>query len=549
MPRRFLIYNFLGRAHDISDLFPNERFATFAAILSAAGHAVEIRDGANAETLADYPQAIVNDVERLHLHDTDTSAEYENLLHKESQLIAAGEFDLIFLNLWRGPGFRFTIHLAAELKRILPDIPLVGIGQSIDWLRESVLELAPALDAILYGLGYTAVRKLAQGEVLEELPNAVLRGESGLRFTRRVVEDDLDTLPLPRYEANVYKGIDGKIPVYPVALSNEACPHACPYCVRPASYGTDIRKKSLHGVVMEIRRLFDAHGVRHFRIADSTPPPGALTTLARELIKEGLDERKIVFSGFSRLDTGSAEDFALLKHAGMVSVFFGVETLDEENQRRIRKKIAFPQIRETLRSAHEAGLYTVASLIVPLPGETEASMQNTLVRLRELKPWLDSVIVNPAGVYPNTEWRAQPEANGIRLAADYDSVAPAYPIKFIQPLRYWPPFPFTYDLMGKCADQVSFQDIVSVFERFLGTVARGLGIDLLVRDYDIVAGRLLGISPRALVQEISRHFVEGNAKAVQELVRRARSSAADTKKSSSLQRDVTPSKAETETYT
>jgi hypothetical protein len=295
--------------------------------------------------------------------------------------------------------------------------------------------------------------------------------------------------------------------------------------VRPASYGTEVRKRDPRGTVREIRRLLDDHGVRHFRIADSTPPRGALASLAHALLAEGLDGRDIVFSGFSRLDTGSEEDFALLKRSGMEAVFFGLETLDEENQRRIRKPLPFPQVRETLRRAHEAGLFTVASLIVPLPGETAASLGNNLARLQELKPWLGSVLVNPAGVYPNTEWRARPETHGIRLADDYAIEAPAYPVKFVQPLRLWRPFPFSYDLMGKSAAQVTFQDIVGVFEGFLGSVARSLGIDVLVRDYDVVAGQLLGRPPAELVRELNRLFVSGDAEAVRGIVRRSRAAA------------------------
>ena len=102
-----------------------------------------------------------------------------------------------------------------------------------------------------------------------------------------------------------------------------------------------------------------------------------------------------------------------MAEAGILSLFFGLESLDDERLATLQKGFEYEAIRETLTRAHAAGIRTVGSFIFPTPGETEKSMQTTLAHLRELRPLLDSAVVLPAGVYPPTEWGVHPERYGI----------------------------------------------------------------------------------------------------------------------------------------
>ena len=75
-----------------------------------------------------------------------------------------------------------------------------------------------------------------------------------------------------------------------------------------------------------------------------------------------------------------------MRRAGFLSLFFGLESLDDEGLVRIRKGITYPEIRQTLEAAHGAGLFVVGSLIFPLPHESEASRDIALARIQELAP-------------------------------------------------------------------------------------------------------------------------------------------------------------------
>ena len=213
---------------------------------------------------------------------------------------------------------------------------------------------------------------------------------------------------------------------------------------------------------------------------------------------------EVALSAFSRVDVNSAEDFAVMRRAGILSLFFGLESLDDGMLVRLRKGTTYDAVRRTLAAAHGAGIFTVGCFIHPLPGETDASRDATLARIRELKPHLDSVLAVPAGIYPPTDWGRHPERYGIQLSANYLREAIIYPIKFEVPIERWRPFPFTYPLFGKTAERVTFADIgiLRVPDYYLlladwkrrnpSDLAREIVGGIMRRDYEGLRTLLLG---------------------------------------------------------
>ena len=516
--KKCLIYYFIGKANDLSDILPSERFATIAGIIKEKGHTVEIWDGANSITLLNHKKALLEDVERLNFEDTNTSKAYKDQMEIEYHKIINQKFDVIFVNLWRGPGFKFTIELIEKIKKNHPHIKIIAIGQGIDRIRELTFETAPNLDAVLYGLGYESILPIINNLKFEEIPNLIYKKEGKITFSKEKTTRNLNELPMPIYTEDVYKEIKGKIPVYPLTLSNEACPYNCPFCMRPASYGTDLFKKNIERTIAELKHLMFEYGIRHFRMIDSTPPYRALTEFAQAILDEGLDQYNIQFSGFSRLDASKGDDFKLLSKAGFKALFFGIETLDDTNQKNLNKVFSFERLKNTLQEVHDAGIITVGSFIFPLPKETEESMNNTLSRLRELKPILDSILIAPSGVFPNTDWRNNPEKYGIVCDEDYDQTFPSYPIKYVIPMRLWKPFPFRYEILGKPAKEVQFIDIVNLYEKFVNIVLNDIKIPMKCRDYDVVTAHLLGKENFESAQLFIDIFSDMNYTKMQEVI-------------------------------
>lgn len=515
MSKKYLVYNFSGELDDILHLFPSERLARITAILQEHGQ-VHLIDRANLDDLVDFGSAYMQNLGELSFHETNDL--YNSRLVQEAEDILSQNYDAIFLNLWHGTGFKFSIDLARYAKTKNPALKIYGIGQKIDWFKEHILSLSNnSLDALITGLGYDAVEAIACGEDVASCPNTITRKDANGRTNKREAIH-VDNYPLPIYDRSVYRNIERKLPIRVITLSNQACPNQCVFCVRPENYGAVNIQRDIESVLREVRQAYVQDGIRLFRIEDSTPPKGALTRFAQAVNESDL-AGQIRFTAFSRIDTNSQEDFASLRRAGCEALFFGIESLDDDNLKRLRKGITYAGIRQTLKLAHDAGIFTVGSFIVPIPGETQTSIENTLERLAEINPVLDSILALPATVYPPTKWGQAPEKYGIQLDDDYTERFVIYPIKYLIPLQQWPIPPFRYTVMGKSVDQVVRKDILTLNGYFQKQVRERTPY---IPDYYYSIARHLGYPYLAFAQQITKLMFERNYAGIGKVLSEAR---------------------------
>ncbi len=494
----FLVYNFSGDVDEVSHLFPSERLARVAGSLDATGGRVEVIDRANFADILSLGAGFMAELAGLSFHDT--SPAYESALDLEAVAVLDRSPECVFLNLWHGTGFKFSMDLAARLKHRAPKVRLYGIGQKVDEFKEHVFRFAGGhLDGLVAGLGYDAVADIATGRPRETIPNLIYEAD-GVPLTTARRPLNVDDHGEPLYDESTYRNIGRKVPIYSLSLSNQSCPCRCAFCIRPEVYGRTVRKRSIPAVVREIEKLHARTGVNHFRVEDSTPPRHALTELAKGILDSDI-AGKVTLSAFARVDINGVEDFALLRKAGFVSLFFGVESLDDSTLKLLNKRTTRAVIERTLRLAHDAGILTVGSFIFPTPGTTRESMENTLAGIADLRPWLDSVLVLPAGVLPHTDWMRNMERYGIALSENYLDEGVIYPIKYLVPMRLWKPFPFSYRLMGREARDVTFEDIVAIQAEFVERVRKDIGIPG-IPDYYYLIADLVGRPASATAQSI-----------------------------------------------
>jgi len=539
---RYLIYNFSGTAGDLYQLVPDKFLATLCAVLNRdEPGSAQVWDRGN---LIDSQQLQPSGVLRAALNraggrlfsnlrrngkvsaldktlfgalnalagrKADGAA--RRLMEQDADRILSEDPQAVFLNLRHGPGFLDTVALAQILCFKRPDIRLIAIGHRASWFARELAEVYEEFDTFVVGpSSYGTMAALARGEDPADLPNVAYRRGGQVLSTPREFRENLTDGVIPDYSPVSYKGIAAQLPLRELVLANEACPFSCYFCPRPLTYGTRWKARNPACVVDEIEHHIRYGGVRCFRFSDSTPPPGTLSAIARELVQRGLDRERLHLSAFGRLNRHLREDYSLLRSAGFEAMFFGVESgsqkmLDDA----LGKKITVQEIKESIRAAHDAGLFVVASFIFPCPGETERSRQETLDLLAELKPCLGSALIQPAGVYPHTPWHTEAARFGVFLHDDYVRQAVTYPIEPLKPLRFWRPFPFSYDLMGKAGREVGFRDIVESFDEFAQKVwgsesHGGLGIPN-IQDYGFTLARFLGRDPADFSQKATMHMV------------------------------------------
>jgi radical SAM superfamily enzyme YgiQ (UPF0313 family) len=513
MSAKYLIYNFSGELDDIFHLFPNERLGRIASIVNKYGQEVDIVDRANISDLMSFGKEYMENLGRLSFYDSNEL--YKSGLEKEAKGILDKNYDVIFMNLWHGTGFKFSIDLANFIKKANPQVKIYGVGQKVDWFKEHILKLSNNnLDGLITGLGYNAVEEIVLNKDIKNIPNLILYDDGKIKENGKI-PINVDDYPIALYDRNIYKNIEYKIPIYSITLSNQACSNRCVFCIRPENYGRINKARKIDSVMEELERLKFDYNVSHFRIEDSTPPKNSLSELSKAILNSRL-KGKIKLCGFSRVDSNAQETFNLLKEAGFVALFFGIETLDDGNLVKLKKGITYKQIKDVIKKANQAGIYTIGSFIFPIPGETKQSMENTLARVGELSPYLSSLLALPAGVYPHTEWGRNPAEYGIQLDDDYVEKAVIYPIKYIQPFKYWAPFPFKYKIMDREIKNVNFKYIVEVYQDFMNKVATEFRTPTIPDHYFLLAD-LLGKDYMTTTRTIIMNMINRDYPAIKNL--------------------------------
>jgi radical SAM superfamily enzyme YgiQ (UPF0313 family) len=353
-------------------------------------------------------------------------------------------------------GFADAVRLAWELKRRFPNVRVVGGGPHVEWFGETVLAYAERVhgadvfDALTYGDADTTMTRLcelAHGTgTLGDIPNLIFRAPTGeLRRTRRVTTS-LDDLPHPIYEPEVYDTA-GKL-LIPVIEDSRSCDNACTFCVHPR-IGGKRRTRALQRVVEEIEHNRQQYGFKVFRLSGPRPSSEYINALSGALPEDAR------FSAFGYCDPNYN---AAVTSGKVMGLFIGIESADARILHRHRKTtdvdayLAAARDVTALFKAH--GLATVASMIMPSPDESTASMQRSLDFLRELQP--DFAPVQPIGPIPGTPLtrlaHTDPEHAGVMLEEDYALKLIRYELDLVKPPAEWPPAPLKVRVNGAFRD-------------------------------------------------------------------------------------------------
>ncbi len=239
------------------------------------------------------------------------------------------------------------------------------------------------------------------------------------RLVRGTAPPDLDTLPLvdrdlqPEGETPWFRGFERP---YFALTASRGCLFQCTFC-QPAErelFGQKVRKRSVDGVLAELRRLVDERGLRSFMIHDD-----CFTQYARWV--EEFCERKLAaglhqpFACQSRADTICRRPDLIrrLRDAGLRCVLVGFESGSDRVLAYLKKNVTVAQNLEAARICRSLGVQVFANYMFGLPTETKAEMAATARMIREMRPdYYSPSVFTPA---PGSELYALCKAEGLTL--------------------------------------------------------------------------------------------------------------------------------------
>jgi len=536
---RVLLVSFAGYPYTPSSLMPDNGLANLAGCLLDAGHDARVLDYGTTETMARlYPRRIHRRMKplveamlagrKMRLRDVLTAAWCERSLRRHQRRVHAELADEILrqadafgadaigFKLWNGDGFGGTARIAERIRRRRPSLALLGGGPHVDWFRAEILNHTRVFDALVLGEGEAAIAALADyvdgRRPLREVPNLLYRRGGRLCRTHRAAVENLDDLPMPRYQNDVYPSLHGRGQIKLVTLDeSRGCPCRCAFCLHGAKSGQQWRFKSPARVVGELRAVREVVGSGCFIYAGSNTPTRPAAQNAHAILNAGLDVR---YACFAHVKSMARADMPLLSASGCRAIFLGLESASRRIlAEAMDKQVPLDKARDMLSRMREAGIASVVSVIHPAPFEDALSTLETIDFLLQTRP--DSVPVQFPGLIPGTRWDRKASAYGFGFPAGRANarrVGLTYKIKLLYPPRLWPKLPYT--LAGQSSRQLIRR--TGEFIRHLEAegLTTGVGHDLALM------ARELNEPLRGFRDECRKIFLSGDVDRAQDLVGR-----------------------------
>jgi radical SAM superfamily enzyme YgiQ (UPF0313 family) len=143
-----------------------------------------------------------------------------------------------------------------------------------------------------------------------------------------------------------------------------------------------------------------------------------ITEICQLIIKENLN---ITFEGSTRANLLDEELVKLLVQAGLIRISFGLESVDEDIRKTMRKEVPLEAYVKANALTNKYGVETLNSCMIGLPGETHETLEKTLDFL-DKHPEIKQANISIAVPYPGTALyhMAKNGENGlVLLSEDY----------------------------------------------------------------------------------------------------------------------------------
>lgn len=520
-----LLISYVGCPNGLVNLYPDNGLANLAACLIKNGHKTKILDFGTVETMRLMVPCIISKwLKKVYINKENFWGKIQlffinkvlNIFRKRFEnkiavdilnIIKNGKIDFVGFKLFTGHGFRASVLITTKLKHRYPNLKIFAGGPAIDLCGEYIYNEFADCDALVYGEGEETIVMLAEFVLgkcrLEEIPNLIFKREGKIITTPPKRVANLDDLPYPLYDGDVYLSMRGNQKAKVIVFDeSRGCPYKCAFCYHPGKSGTFTRIKTAKRIVDEMEFMIKKFRINFFRFAGSNPPFKLTENIAEEIIKRGL---RVSYLFMARANFANEAIFRKLKRSGTSMVLFGIESGSQYLLGKINKNYTVEQIKTTVKAAKRAGLFVIGSFIFPLPFENNSTKDETICLIRELN--FDSCFINPPAVQRGSEWSKNPNKYNIEITGT--------PAEFA---KFWMHCdPIDYGFLLYKIDGKNVRQLVKENDNFIKILVKE-GLFRLAGEAETLLSQKIGMSPEEFSHLIYPVFFARDYMAVSKLL-------------------------------
>jgi len=323
-----------------------------------------------------------------------------------------------------------VVRLVREIRRTRPGVFLVAGGEHPTALPQSALD-DDLFEVVVAGEGEETFLELSRavlgGQPWKAIHGLIYRENGNLVRNpdrRRVLQ--IDGFPQPDWEPwcieayiahHQMPGINlgRQMPI----LGSRGCPYDCKFCSNAGMWTRKYLMRDPQGLVDEMESMKRKYRVDSFTFMDSTFVVDRKKTLAfaKELIARKTNITYQLPAG-TRCEAFDDELAEALSDSGLRNFAFAPESGSTEILAVIRKQIDLGRFERAVRTVLKTRMTVCCFIVIGVPEETPATLQQTLQLLRKLA-WLGvhDVTVSQFTPYPGSDYFRELWAAG-RLSRD-----------------------------------------------------------------------------------------------------------------------------------
>jgi len=332
----------------------------------------------------------------------------ERVKEKNPDVVLLG--DMIHCSVGFGVIWYFN-EAAARIKQALPDTKIIMGGLWYSATPEQTLDDQPAVDYVVMGeeeAFHDLIKAIDSGSPVKDIAGIASRVDGKPHLgPHRVLQTDLDSLPLPAYDLfdiTKYVGHTHWKPFVEM-MTSRGCPSACTFCYEWDQYDprhpNDFltwRAKSPERVIEELE-LLHKMGVKVVVIQDDNfnVDPDRVEKFC-QLKKEKNIPIKWVSLGRAVDWVNCEKILPLMKETGMFMGVFGIEVTTPEELKKIAKGITVEQIKKTVDILRAQDIAVVADIMIGFDYDSEQVVKQRYEFTDEVDPdilWVGYVTPAP----------------------------------------------------------------------------------------------------------------------------------------------------------
>ena len=315
--------------------------------------------------------------------------------------------------------YGFQKWLIPHLKRLQPQATMVS-GGGLATSNGSLLMAKTAVDVTVQGEGEKTMpelcRALAVGGTPEEIPGIQWRQNGRIiknRIRANIADPDTigfpawDLLPMEIYLANpIWGDVAGNSSGFKKdvtvnrsmnVIASRGCPFACNYCYHLFGRG-DYRFRSVAHVITEAKTLVERYQVDFIGFVDDNMMASQqwLLNFCDALIELQLP---LTWGCHGRVTSARPDVLERMAAAGCIWIGYGIESGSQKILDAMNKKASVARAKQAIIDTRRAGIFPNTTFIFGYPGETVATIQETVDFKRELEIRCGSFFATP---YPGT---------------------------------------------------------------------------------------------------------------------------------------------------